>query len=323
MTGKYSIEVYNNRVHYFLTVQRNITLIQGDSATGKTELIRMIQEHEANGRSSGITVVCEKNCTVLGPVDWELRLTAMNGQVVFIDETAGFIKSKRFAELVRGSDNYFVLVSRDGLSNLPYSVKEIYGLRNVSDTQRYKTYHHVYNEMYHLYHLDTLSVSTIGEVITEDSNSGYDCFSAIYPGRCISASGKSNVYDLIFENKNKALLVIVDGAAFGAEIGKVIRYLETSDVECTVFAPESFEFLLLNADLIDVPKTILQETFLYADSTQYMSWEEFYTDYLSEITRNTVYQYGKSKLPEIYKTSGTLKKIVMTLPKPIRPDFDS
>jgi hypothetical protein len=32
MTGKYDIEVYNNRVHYFLTVKRNITVIQGNSA---------------------------------------------------------------------------------------------------------------------------------------------------------------------------------------------------------------------------------------------------------------------------------------------------
>lgn len=51
-------------------------------------------------------------------------------------------------------NNYFVIVSRDALSQLPYSVDEIYGLRNVSDTQKYKTYKRIYNEMYKLYHLD-------------------------------------------------------------------------------------------------------------------------------------------------------------------------
>ncbi|SFC65478.1 hypothetical protein SAMN02910398_02793 [Butyrivibrio sp. YAB3001] len=39
MVGKYDIEVYNNKAHYFLTVKRNITILQGDSASGKTELI--------------------------------------------------------------------------------------------------------------------------------------------------------------------------------------------------------------------------------------------------------------------------------------------
>ena len=46
MVGKYEIEVYNNKVHYFLTIKRNITILQGDSATGKTELIRLIQERQ-------------------------------------------------------------------------------------------------------------------------------------------------------------------------------------------------------------------------------------------------------------------------------------
>ena len=60
MTGKYDIEIYNKRVHYHLTVKRNITVIQGDSATGKTELLRMISDYENNGISSGITKICEK-----------------------------------------------------------------------------------------------------------------------------------------------------------------------------------------------------------------------------------------------------------------------
>lgn len=77
MTGKYEIEVYNNRVHYFLTVKRNITILQGDSATGKTELIRLISDHEQNGVSSGVTVNCDMPCTVLTAVDWELRLSRL------------------------------------------------------------------------------------------------------------------------------------------------------------------------------------------------------------------------------------------------------
>ena len=155
MLGKYEIEVYNNRVHYFLTVKRNITILQGNSATGKTELIRLLQEHEANGTSSGITLRCDAKCAVLTSVDWELRLQSMRGNIIFIDETAIFLRTKRFAELIRGSDNYFVIVSRDDLSQLPYSIDEIYGLKDVSDTQKYKAYHRVYNEMYKLYHLET------------------------------------------------------------------------------------------------------------------------------------------------------------------------
>ena len=139
MVGKYEIEIYNKRVHYFLTVKRNITILQGHSATGKTELIRLVSEYEQNGASSGITVTCEVACTVLTSVDWELRLGSLEKYIVFIDETASFLKTQRFAELVRGSDNYFVIVTRDDLAQLPYSVEEIYGLRNVSESTKYKS----------------------------------------------------------------------------------------------------------------------------------------------------------------------------------------
>ena len=319
MTGKHDIEVYNNKVHYFLTVKRNITILQGDSATGKTELIRLIQEAETNGQSSGISVKCSKSCTVLTPVDWELRLSSLCDHIVFIDETASFIRSKRFAELVRGSDNYFVIVTRDALSQLSYSIDEIYGLRRSNDSQKYKTYRRIYNEMYRIYNPDILSIDEIGKVITEDSCSGFELYSLLYGSICESAGGKSKVYDLIHKYRSENTVVIVDGAAFGAEIGKIMRYIETNDIHCVLYAPESFEYVLLCAALIDIPDEILEKTWLYADSIKYMSWEEFFTAYLIERTQDTIFRYGKQKLAAAYKTAGSLLKIAMVLPEQIRP----
>ena len=317
MTGKYNIEVYNNRVHYFLTVKRNITILQGNSATGKTELLRLISDHETNGVSSGITLLCDKRCTVLTPVDWELRLSGLESSIVFIDETAGFIKSKRFAELVKGSDNYFVIVSRDDLSQLPYSIEEIYGLKNVSDNQKYKSYRRIYNEMYKLYDFNISKEFEPDTVLTEDSNSGYEFFKLLYGEKCISAKGKSNVYQCIRDNSDKQILAIVDGAAFGAEIGKIYRYLESNYVKSVIYAPESFEFLLLSAGFVDVPDDVTTETWKYADSKLYMSWEEFYTDHLIKNTSGTVYQYNKNRLAAPYKTEGIISKVVSVMPDEI------
>ena len=317
MTGKYNIEVYNNRVHYFLTVKRNITILQGNSATGKTELLRLISDHETNGVSSGITLLCDKRCTVLTPVDWELRLSGLESSIVFIDETAGFIKSKRFAELVKGSDNYFVIVTRDDLSQLPYSIEEIYGLKNVSDNQKYKSYRRIYNEMYKLYDFNISKEFEPDTVLTEDSNSGYDFFYQLYGEKCISAKGKSNVYQCIRDNSDKQILAIVDGAAFGAEIGKIYRYLESNYVKCVIYAPESFEFLLLSAGFVDVPDDVTTETWKYADSKLYMSWEEFYTDHLIKNTSGTVYQYNKNRLAAPYKTEGIISKVISVMPDEI------
>lgn len=318
MIGKYDIEIYNNRIHYFLTVKRNITLLRGDSATGKSELLRLIRDYEENGRSSGITIRCDRACTVLTNVGWEIRLQSLQNHIVFIDETAGFLKLQRFAELVRGSDNYFVIISRDDLSQLPYSIEEIYGLRNVSETQKYRPFRKVYNEMFRLYNLPLKDCLSFTRVILEDSNSGYELFSRLYPERCISARGKSHVYETVSQNKEDSLLVIVDGAAFGPEIGKLMEYVKCSTSNCVIYAPESFEFLLLQSGLFEVPDGILNETYLYADSRKYISWEEFFTSYLSDITRNTVFQYGKAKLNPAYMTAGALKRIMESLPPQIR-----
>ena len=65
MKGLHKVIVQNNRLHYEFDIKRNITIIQGNSATGKTTL----------------------------------------------------------------TDNYYVLITRENLYNLPYSVEEIYGIR--------------------------------------------------------------------------------------------------------------------------------------------------------------------------------------------------
>ena len=324
MLGKYDIEVYNNRVHYFLTIERNITILQGNSATGKTELIRLIQTYALNGASSGITLKCDAKCYVLNGLEWSVILPTLKGYIIFIDEDMVFTRSQQFAEAVRNSDNYFVIVTRDALKQLPYSVDEIYGLRNVSDAQKYKRFRRTYNEMYRLYNFKGNGLNGQDQsfkpdvVITEDSNSGYEFFNLYYQGSCESANGKSNIYEQIRKAKGKKILAIVDGAAFGCEIGSVLSYLETSNADCVLYAPESFEFLILSAAIVDVPNDVIWETYRYADSMKYLSWEEFYTDFLTDITRNTVFQYSKARLGNPYKTQGTLEKIANVLPEQIR-----
>ena len=53
MKGSYSISVQNNRIKYEFTIKRNITVVQGNSATGKTSLVDMIREYQLNGPESG------------------------------------------------------------------------------------------------------------------------------------------------------------------------------------------------------------------------------------------------------------------------------
>ena len=46
MKGKHRIVVSTKRQKYEFELRRNLTILRGDSATGKTTLIEMIQDHE-------------------------------------------------------------------------------------------------------------------------------------------------------------------------------------------------------------------------------------------------------------------------------------
>ena len=106
MKGSYRIRIRSKRVSYDFTLYRNITIIQGDSATGKSTLVRLIDNYYNEGSSSGVKLECQKTCRVLGGKDWEHNLEAIKDSIVFLDEGNKFIKSDDFAEAIKNSDNY-------------------------------------------------------------------------------------------------------------------------------------------------------------------------------------------------------------------------
>ena len=87
-------------------------------------------------------------CRILEGVSWKLILQNTVGTIFFIDEENAFINTEEFAAEVRGSDNYFVLITRENLYNLPYSVEEIYGLYA---SGRYQNTKKIYQQMYRIY----------------------------------------------------------------------------------------------------------------------------------------------------------------------------
>lgn len=148
MKGQHTLRVQSAHLRYDMTFTRNLTVIQGDSATGKTTLVDMIQEYLLNGSDTGISLVCDCPLRVLAGNTWKEQLSGITGSIVFIDEGNRFVASREFAEAVSGSDNYYVIVTREALDNLPYSVTEIYGIKS---SGKYGSLQPVYHEMYRIY----------------------------------------------------------------------------------------------------------------------------------------------------------------------------
>ena len=80
MKGKHQVIIKNRRVSYALELNRNISVILGDSGTGKTTLINALQNYEELGPQSGVSVSSDKPCHVLHGSDWMTRQTISMGK---------------------------------------------------------------------------------------------------------------------------------------------------------------------------------------------------------------------------------------------------
>lgn len=126
MTGSYDVEVWNSRVKFKLHISDKITILGGDSGTGKTTLISMISKYDKYGENSGITIKSEVPCMAM---DTSFADDIHNDTIVFIDEDEealmngkiqeAFIDIKKRASIKREelkeADVYIVVVTRDAI----------------------------------------------------------------------------------------------------------------------------------------------------------------------------------------------------------------
>lgn len=315
MKGMHHIVIQNKRIRFAFSIKRNITIIRGDSATGKTTLFSMIEEYGNLGKDSGVQIQCDKACVAISGKYWQETLENIHDSIVFVDEDSRFLKTKDFAKRIRNSNNYYVLITRENLPALPYSVEEIYGIHC---SGKYMDTRQVYNLFYKIYSETNPGKILIKSLITEDSQAGFTFFSQVSKTRgicCESAGGKSNILGILQEKlldkEQKETLVIADGAAFGPEMAHISQLLR-GNVNIKLYLPESFEWLLLYADIFNKPfiRKKLEEAENYIESEKYFSWERYFTDLLMEETKDSPYPYDKSNLKDFYLQDKIVQKVL-------------
>ena len=240
-----------------------------------------------------------------------------------MDEENHFIRTKEFAETVQNSTNYFVLITRETLPALPYSIQEIYGIRT---SGKYHFPEKIYHEFYPIYEdVCALSYETDNSIkmITEDSDSGNQFFRSFFRNRenCIGAGGSTKVYSTMRKQDADGMLsAVADGAAFGPYVSKVLEYAGQRG-NTLLYFPESFEWIILKSGVLNNNQLeeILTHPENYIDSTVYMSWEQFFTEQLENVTKDdAVKHYQKSKLPLYYVSDGAKTRIMKVLPEQLQ-----
>lgn len=315
MKGSYKVKVSRRRGTTFeFTVRRNITIVRGDSGTGKTILYDMVADYTRLGDNSGVTVQGERPCVALTDIDWRNQLAGIAGSIVFIDEGMEDLPTEDFARAVRDSDNYYVIFTRSELPCLPYSVNEIYRIKT---SGKFHSLVPMYKELEgHRYSLSRAKANQDFDVLlTEDSKSGLQFFEARFDGEklhCESAQSNTKILDWLCSHDDDPVFVIADGAAFGPYADRVLKYQKEHPHEVTVCLPESFEWLLLSSGVVkaDGVEECLASPENYVDSAKYMSWEQFFTSMLSDATKGTSLAYNKGRIAKGFLAPANADKVM-------------
>ena len=315
MIGKHHVKVRNREAVFEFDLYRNITIVRGNSGTGKTTLFEMIADHTRLKESSGVNISCDKECVALTDIDWKNQLDHISDSIVFIDEGAEYLRTKEFAGIIKGTDNYYVIFNRESLHDLPYSVEEIYEIQTSGKFHKFKKIFKSNSK--HIYYREKMPGKIkLDILLTEDSNSGYQFYEHYFHGssiECFSSGSNSAIFKWLKEHENQKVLVVADGAAFGSEIDRILKLRSISNI--ILCLPESFEWLILKSGLIkteDVTE-ILQNPSEYIESAEFFSWENFFERYLIDNTINTPFQYQKKEINPVYFNEINSQKIIIEI----------
>ena len=315
MRGTQQKKKKNRDASFKFDLYRNITIVRGNSGTGKTTLFEMIADYTRLHEASGVNISCDKECVALIDIDWKNQLSNISDSIVFIDEGAKYLKTKEFAGTIKNTDNYYVIFNRESLHDLPYSVEEIYEIKASGKFHKFiKMYK---SNSKHIYYKDKAAGKMKFDILlTEDSNSGYQFYQHYFDGstvQCFSSSSNSAIFKWLKEHENQKVFVVADGAAFGSEIDRILKLRSSDNIRLCL--PESFEWLILKSGLIktDDITEILQNPSEHIESAEFFSWENFFERYLIDNTVDTPFQYAKKEINPVYLNESNAEKIIIEI----------
>jgi hypothetical protein len=310
MKGHLTLTVESNCCNYRISLKRNISILRGDSGTGKTTLINILLESIGNRRIN-VNISCTSS-TVNGfkvltkDMEQDYIIDFINkhdNYLILCDEDVKFIYSKEFSGLIKNTSHYYLFVTRRSLGAIPYAVDSIYEL--VTNIVRVKNEKVALTENINVYKksLDIKINLRVTQIITEDSNSGYEFYKS-FNLNCVNSGGNSKIASKLQKfPTSTSISIIFDGSAFGAHIDYLCR-IGLKYKHLTLYSPESFEYLLLISDIFKNLNDDYKDLDTVSDnieSSLYYSWERYFTDELMKLIKNFYnINYDKHSLPKIF-----------------------
>lgn len=284
------IKVNSNLMNYRLFFGNRVNILRGDSATGKSFLLRLLD----NKRNSKIDI--QSTCKLFHiNVDMILNGLPLNDDTVYVLDEGDGIENSEIVNLINKSRFKFLLITRESdLENVNYGIHQIYNLYQLGK----------YNISKPSYDYDLnnrlLNTDKIVEIVTEDSKSGFEFYSNYNNFSVVSSFGNSNINKYIKDNQ----IVVIDSLAYGPFIKSLVDISKNRNI--FLIYPKSFEWLILTSKIFNIPSGKIYE--LYEKSIN-KTEEKFYETYLSSESNKLGIWYSKSKLNTKFIESGNFEKI--------------
>ena len=311
------ITVESKRYNCSLKIKEKVTFIKGDSGVGKTEFTRRISsESNANkiSVSNGYDLVVLRPDTfrqicqrAAGDATGEKRGHALESywsnrdnfpyynSIIIVDDE-DFVKSRDFSYFFNCDKyNYYIIISRSKVPGINYSVDEVYNF--VKDGKNH------YTKKAYSYPSVNKIATKLDYVMTEGKGSDFIFFNAMLNGKAVNSAmfgnadsgGKNNLVNRLALNsqfRSKTVFLLIDFCAFGNDIDDLQNACSVNNVK-VYFNKDylSFEYLLLISKMID--DTGLED-FVENSRLKYQSLERLFTSRLSDLTKDTLYNYSKS-----------------------------
>lgn len=312
------IELTSKRYHCHIKLNEKVTFICGDSGVGKTEFTRRLQSRTSANKvnvSNGFEIIilteerfmdmyriAKRHINNLADNTGTLKEYWSNSNnfpyfdsIIVIDDE-DFIKKEEFSQFYNADKyNYYILIHRGHISNIGYSVNEVYDFRTSGKEhwleRRYKS--------------DDFKADKIDIVLTEGTGSDYFFFKELFIRLKVlhtgynsetSGGGRFEAVKVIERNRTEfeyqSLYPAVDFCAFGANFEAFIEICKVLHMNLYIdFSYLSFEYMLLRSNLI---KDENLEEFVEENKLKYISLESLFTERLKSITKETLYSYSKS-----------------------------
>lgn len=269
------IKVSTPKYQYDFEIKRKVTVIRGDSGTGKTLLVDTI-----NNLNEDVVQVQSEKRLIAAPYSLPTNISSWVASypdsIVIVDENTKSGKSLEFLQAVLNAGCWLILITR-GLRKrgIHYSVNEVYELHRSGKYITLKPFYEINKTRYNKH----------WQIVTEDSKSGYNFFKPIF-NDVDSLHGRDNIVhrkgDTLY---NKTF--IIDGAAFGQLFDLYYDDYCLHKVDFSLL--ESFEWALLKSNLFSKDKyikSVLENPEDYgANHVDYDTWENFFEWFLDDVMK--------------------------------------